>query len=179
MPAFKNITGLRFGRLVVLEPRSRDRNGVRWLCRCDCGQQPIIRGVDLTSGNTKSCGCLNRETRASRSTTHGQTYTAIWRSWVAMHQRCLNPRTKDYKNYGGRGVTICDRWLHNFVTFRADILAAIGDRPPGMTLDRIDNDGDYEPGNVRWATPKQQRANQQLRSVQSTLLAGEVQTLNR
>lgn len=159
MPAFKNITGLRFGRLVAVEPRDRDPWGsVRWLCVCDCGSSIVVSRRSLAAGLTRSCWCLRREAAVKtgkKTATHGQTDTPTWRSWKAMLDRCTYTTNISWKNYGGRGITVCDRW-RSFANFLADM----GPRPPGTTLDRRDNDGDYKKGNCRWATPREQRVNQ-------------------
>ena len=151
MPNRKNITGQRFGRLVVLEPRERGekKTSQHWFCQCDCGKTTITRGTDLRLGRTRSCGCLRLRT------THGGYSTRAWLSWHMMRQRCQIPSNPDYPNYGGRGITVCDRW-DKFENFFADM----GERPEGLTLDRINNDGNYEPTNCRWATLSEQRLNQ-------------------
>jgi hypothetical protein len=159
MPYFKNITGLRFGRLVALEARGSDRHSkMRWLCRCDCGETSIAISGDLASGKTKSCGC------GEGKYTHGLSGTPIYQLYWNMRSRCFNPKHPEYKYWGGRGITVCERWLNSVTDFRDDILAAIGECPPGMSLDRKDNNGNYEPGNVRWATPLQQTLNQRRHS---------------
>jgi hypothetical protein len=149
-----DVTGRRFGRLVVLELTERltaKRRRVVWLCQCDCGAKPLVSGSHLLSGKTKSCGCFRVDVR----TTHGMTGTAIHSIWLAMLDRCRNPNHPEYRYYGGRGVKTCERWLI-FANFYADV----GDPPEGMTLDRYPNrDGDYEPTNWRWATYSQQVIN--------------------
>ena len=152
----KDIASQRFGRLTALKVSYVDRNGdARWLCQCDCGNQKVVVLTVLTRGRSKSCGCLHRERLAPR---HGHSTRKGWsptyRSWVAMKQRCLNPASSNFGRYGGCGVTLCKRW-HSF----ENLLADMGERPPGMTLDRIDNRKGYEPGNCRWATDEEQRRN--------------------
>ena len=157
MPAFKNITGERFGRLVAVE-RHGTSQPTMWLCRCDCGATAMVMSRSLVAGLTRSCWCLRREVVAQlgkRASTHGQTHTPTWRSWKSMLDRCTYPSNIGWKHYGGRGIKVCDRW-RSFVNFLADM----GERPPGTTLDRIDNNGNYEKSNCRWATYKEQRANQ-------------------
>lgn len=142
MPAFNNITGLRFGRLVALRPEGKNKRGTwRWRCQCDCGNTALVQNPHLTNGHTKSCGCLNREVIAARKTTLGERRTKA--SWRAMRERCCYPRHKDYKNYGGRGVKV------RFPSVEA-IVADMGECPPGHDCHRLDNDGDYEPGNCVW-----------------------------
>lgn len=154
-----NETGNRYGRLIVLKRAENDRHGNnRWLCRCDCGTLRIVVGYNLRNGNTRSCGCLRREA-GTNSRTHGMTGTRIYKSWDMMIQRCTNPRCKDYYNYGGRGIQVCPRWRYSFENFLKDM----GDMPEGLILDRINNDGHYELGNCRWATPKEQANNRRKR----------------
>lgn len=127
----------------------------RWRCRCDCGNIRDVRADDLKSGNSKSCGCIQREKARARFLTHGQTGTQLHSVWVQMKQRCLNPNDDKYAAYGGRGITVCDAWRDSFEAFCRDM----GERPPGHSLDRINNDGNYEPGNVRWAPSSVQSRN--------------------
>ena len=155
MPIFKDITGQRFGRLTAVSLYSRatqhPRRNARWLCQCDCGSQATPTLINLTSGNTLSCGCLRRELFQ----THGQTGTPEYHAWGAMIQRCTNPKDHRYKNYGARGITVCKQWQRSFKRFFADM----GPRPEGLTLERIDNNIGYEPRNCTWDTYSQQNRN--------------------
>jgi len=157
-----NMAGMKFGRLSALFRCPGAGGRARWMCECDCGARLSVIGQNLRKGITKSCGCLARETASrnaiARNTVHGHNTVATkspeWNSWTAMHKRCRNPRHVSYAGYGGRGITVCARW-QEFANFLADM----GPRPHGRTLDRIDVNGNYEPGNCRWATLSEQQRN--------------------
>lgn len=127
-----------------------------WLCRCECGNERPFFSGNLKSGRSKSCGCLHREIVTKQATTHGQSKTPIHAIWLGIIVRCEDKNHHTYPRYGGRGITICERWRNSFEAFLADV----GNRPsPDHSIDRIDNNKGYEPGNVRWATQKEQCRN--------------------
>lgn len=151
MPVFNDISGQRFGRLLVLRPAPKTSVKNSWWVRCDCGVEKVTRELS----KVKSCGSCC-QVGNKRGFKHGGKGTKEYAAWKSMKRRCLSPKTKQFKDYGGRGISVCERWLHSFENFLADM----GKCPPKLTLDRIDNDGNYEPSNCRWTTMKEQRLNQ-------------------
>jgi hypothetical protein len=154
MALTKDLTAQRFGRLVVLQQLASRKSRSWWRCKCDCGSELDVEGAKLYQGRTRSCGCLKREMIGDRSRTHGKRHTPEYASWWNMIQRCTNKKLRAYKDYGGRGITVAAE----FQTF-AGFYAALGDRPAGCSLERINNDGPYSPANVRWADDKAQARN--------------------
>lgn len=161
-PHFKDLKGRRFGRLLVMEyagPRRNKRGrsvGSYWKCVCDCGTHRTVESATMLRGNATSCGCWHREATARSSRKHGGSRTAEYRHYRSMVSRCLflSPSNPGWKNYKGRGITVCDRWLRgeDEMTGFECFLADMGQRPSGMDIDRIDPDGNYEPLNCRWVS---------------------------
>lgn len=159
-----DLTGQRFGEWEVLARDTNDGGIARWRCRCSCGNERVVRGTDLRNGSSQRCrGCsfktpAGRAAQGHRTRTHGVSRSGEYASLSGARRRCENPLDKDYRNYGERGVEY--RLPDDLGATCAALIDAIGPRPLGMSIDRIDNDGHYEIGNLRWATPAQQRANQ-------------------
>jgi len=153
MPQRLEIIGKKFGRLTVRAFHTMTNHNSRWKCKCECGKEVVVNGGWLTSGNTKSCGCLLRDIPNHK--THGMSTAREYYSWSTMIQRCTNPNHTYYKNYGGRGISICSRWRNSFETFLKDM----GIRPAGTSLDRKNNKGDYAPENCMWSDRIKQGAN--------------------
>jgi hypothetical protein len=165
MPAFIDLTGQRFGRLTVLNRAGTAQTGgetkVTWSCRCDCGEEVIVWAGALRSGHTKSCGCLDRDQRMARNTKHGASKrgetTPEYLTLRGMIDRCTNPNNKYYADYGGRGIEVCERWRKSFANFLADM----GERPKKgrYSIERLDVNGHYEPGNCVWIPMHEQATN--------------------
>lgn len=150
-----DIAGQRFGRLLVIGPVGAGAR-MKWACKCDCGNTMETRSRSLRSGETKSCGCLHREIVRNLVRTHGMHASREYRAWSAIKDRCFRQGNSEFHNYGGRGITMCARWLESFENFLADM----GPRPSAKhSIDRIDNDGNYEPGNCQWSTTSEQARN--------------------
>lgn len=158
-PYAEDLTGRKFHRLTVISRAPGypgGGGGTRWHCMCDCGNKTISGGTELRKGKTKSCGCYSREFLGKPNWKHHGHKDRLYEAWTSIKQRCLNPKHPVYHHYGARGITICDEWLNDYAAFRD----YIGDAPSEKhTVDRIDNDGNYEPGNVRWATRAEQSRN--------------------
>jgi len=157
-PRMLDLAGRRFGRWLVISfvGQTRGKKSL-WECRCDCGTVSILSGSSLVANGTKSCGCLVGDANRARAWKHGEDYqSAEYRSWTGMRQRCYDLNCLAYPNYGGRGVTVCERWLDSYPNFLADMGRKSS---PRHSLGRIDNDGPYAPENCRWETSKQQARN--------------------
>jgi len=161
--------------VVLARAKSRSDRQSRWRCQCDCGHAITTNTASLLSGRTRSCGCWHREVVTTHGHTSGKHHRASqeYRAWTQLKTRCLNPKNNRYKDYGGRGITVCDAWRHDFMAFYNHI----GPKPRrSHVIDRIDNNGHYEPGNVRWTTPRQSARNRR-QPVRSE--PGELVLLNR
>lgn len=145
----------RFTRLIAIK-LDTSKEGLWWICKCDCGNFISVRAYSLANGDTQSCGCLHSEIMRTRNTTHNKSFSPEYNSWCGMIQRCTNPNSHKYSTYGGRGISVCERWLNSFENFYVDM----GPKPGAeYTIDRENNNGHYEPNNCRWATKMEQSSN--------------------
>ena len=156
-----NLTGEKYGRLTVIEraPNLPGRTDKAWLCACECGELRVVLGFCLRGGGTVSCGCFKDERAVETHTRHGESKTPIYKVWCAAKRRCFSPSDPSFHNYGGRGITMAQVFVDSWEAFRDEL----GPKPsPKHTVDREDNDRGYEPGNIRWATRKEQNANRRI-----------------
>jgi hypothetical protein len=148
-------TGQVFGALTVIAREGTKNTFAAWRVRCVCGNETVVPGHDLRSGGTTSCGCKRVELQSAKVRRHGETHTPTWKTWQSMRQRCSNPEDSSYQRYGGRGISVCERWDSSYENFVTDM----GKRPRGKTIERKNNNGNYEPDNCVWATGVEQGSN--------------------
>lgn len=174
--AIMDLTGQKFGLLSVVDRAENDKFGkTQWLCCCDCGSRKVIAGASLKRGLTNSCGCIRKQVMKKRQTKHGfSKKERLYGIWLGIKSRCLNKNEPAYKGYGGRGITICDEWLNDYLAFRNWSLA--NGYKNNITIDRKDNNGNYEPSNCRWTTQKIQANN--TRTNHLITLDGKTRTLS-
>lgn len=173
MPALKNLTNKRFGRLMVVDYERRligKKSRIYWNCVCDCGGRTSVEASNLVSGHAVSCGCFQQESRHFHTRTHGLSKTRTYKIWKGLKKRCYNTNNRSYKNYGQRGITVCRRWA-SFQSFLKDM----GECPSGMSIDRIKNNKGYSPDNCRWSTHHQQMNN--MRTNNRIRFNGQTKTL--
>lgn len=166
MPKLKDLSGFRFGKWSVIEWACKKQAEQHWKCVCDCGTVKVVNGTSLKKGTSRSCGCASKDWCYK----HGMEGTSIYNIWAGMIQRCHNERAREFKYYGARGIKVCDRWRLSFQAFYEDM----GDRPSGLSIDRINNDGDYEPANCRWASKKQQIRNRSVTKMHDGVSVAEL-----
>ncbi len=171
-----DLTGQRFGRLIAIAPVGKAKNGnYLWDCACDCGAHTVVTSSGLRSGATVSCGCYIREITSKRSKTHGETRTRLYKIWVHMKNRCYNPKATNYEDYGGRGITVCDEWRHNYLAFST--WAKQNGYGGNLSIDRIDNNKGYSPENCRWVDNFAQGNNKRSNAVFT--IGGETKTVTQ
>lgn len=168
-----DLTGRRFGRLTVIKRAENTKSGKsQWFCKCDCGNTIIVKADNIKTGNTKSCGCYASELTASRNYRHGHRYSRLYHIWNKMRQRCYNPKDPKYPRYGARGITVCPEWGEFQVFYEWAIANGYNDN---LTIDRLENDGNYCPENCHWATVKEQANNKSNNRI--ITYCGKTQTL--
>ena len=158
----EDMVGKKFGMLLVIDEAGVMNGCTSWLCKCECGQVKVLSCGSLRSGQIKSCGCLQKKSikeSNKKKIVHGMCDTHSYRVWRQIKDRCRNTRNKSYSDYGGRGICICDEWRDDFMSFYKYVSNLPNFEEVGYTLDRINNDGNYEPGNLRWSTRKEQANN--------------------
>ena len=170
------LIGERFGRLVAVEYAGKTYDSRhQFLCKCDCGKETVVLEKHLRNGNTQSCGCFKRDAGLAANTTHGQSKTRLYRIWAGLRSRCNNPNDKKFKDYGGRGITVCQEWQNGFESFATWALA--NGYSEDLTIERKDVNGNYEPSNCLWITSKEQADNKRTSVV--ITFNGETHTLKR
>lgn len=173
-----DLTGHKFGKLTVVgfPTHVPDKEGVYWKCVCECGNECLIRGKSLRNGHTKSCGCLIHDILTARNIKHGLSKnTSLYGIWKSMKTRCYNVNRSAYKYYGGRGIGICEEWKDDFVAFYNWSIS--NGYSVGLTIDRIDNDGNYSPDNCRWVSKDAQQSNRRY-CIPKIMFEGESHTLS-
>lgn len=163
MGKIKDLSGQRFGRLVAQERQGVSKRGcLLWKCLCDCGNTVVAESIYLLRGTKKSCGCLMQEHLEKGAIRHGDSYSRLYHIWTGMKQRCHNPKSKDYCRYGGRGIAVCNEWRNSFEAFKS--WAEANGYRKHLTIDRVDNNGNYCPDNCRWTTMQEQAKNKVVRN---------------